>query len=65
LVELLTGLSFAGLYLALVASAPRDIWEHTGALGVILLLLLLWTLVGLAEVLALVCYDSRRAKQRH
>jgi hypothetical protein len=57
-VELLTGLSFGGVYLAWVASAPADLWEQSGTLGVLIRLLLLWSLIGIALVGALVFYDS-------
>ena len=57
-VELLTGLSFGGVYLAWVAFAPADLWEQSGAPVVLIRLLLLWSVIGIALVGALVCYDS-------
>jgi Bacterial Peptidase A24 N-terminal domain len=59
LVELATGVSFAVVYLAWVALAPTDIWEHTGAAGVILRLLLVWSLTGIVEGVALIVFESR------
>ena len=59
-VELVTGVSFAGVYLASVAFAPADVWEQMGALGVVVPLLLFWTLLGTTELLALLIFDSTR-----
>jgi leader peptidase (prepilin peptidase)/N-methyltransferase len=62
-VELLTGLSFAGVYLAWVAVAPADMWEQTGAPGVVFRLVAIWSLIGIAELLALLVFDSTRLEQ--
>ena len=63
MVELATGFSFAGVYLVWVALAPIDVWEQTGGPGVLVRLLLLWSLIGIALVTALVAYDSMRLER--
>ena len=59
LIELVVGLSFAGVYLAWVSFASTDVWEQNGVSGVVIRLLCFWSLIGIAAVLALVVYDSR------
>ena len=49
-IEVATGLSFAAVYLFWVAIAPADVWEQTSAFGIILRLLIPWSLIGFAEV---------------
>jgi hypothetical protein len=58
-IELVTGLSFAGVYLAWVSFASTDVWEQNGVPGVVLRLLCFWSLIAIAAVLALVVYDWR------
>jgi hypothetical protein len=58
LVELATGVAFAGVYLAWIKLAHTDVWEQAGALGVLLRLLVFWSLIGIALTAALIVYDS-------
>jgi hypothetical protein len=58
LIELLTGASFAGVYLAWIALSSYDVWEQAGVPGGLLRLLLVWGLIGAAITLALVAFDT-------
>jgi leader peptidase (prepilin peptidase)/N-methyltransferase len=64
LVELGVGLSFAGLYLAEVVCASRDLWEQTGAVVVLFRLLMLWTAISIVVVAALTVRDARADSAR-
>jgi leader peptidase (prepilin peptidase)/N-methyltransferase len=63
MVELVTGLCFAGVYLAWTGFGREDVCEGTGALGVLFRLLLVWSLIGVFEVLSLCAYDSLRLER--
>ncbi len=59
LIEFMVGSLFAGCYLAEVALAPCDLWEVIGPLGVLLLNLLSWVLIGFIVVRAAMAIDAR------
>jgi hypothetical protein len=59
LVELGTGLAFAGTYAAAVGAVSGDLWEMTGAATVLFRLLLAWAAVSVAVVVALSLHDAR------
>ncbi len=59
-IELATGLMFAGVYLGWIALSSADVWEQTGAIGVLIRLAVFWSFVGIAETASLIYHDTRR-----
>jgi leader peptidase (prepilin peptidase)/N-methyltransferase len=61
LVELGTGLLYAGVYLLGVAWWAGDPWEHLGGLGMMARLLVAWALLGGGVAAVLMAFDAWRA----
>lgn len=64
LVELGMGLAFAGVYLARVVLTPGDLWEHNGAVGVLVPLLMLWTTISIGVSATLMVVDAKAGSPR-
>jgi hypothetical protein len=64
LVEFGVGLAFAGVYLAEAAVTSGELWERTGALVVLIPLLMVWTVISIVVVVGLTLLDARASSAR-